>query len=185
MSNNSADEIHADDFLLLTGARFGDYGIYHISESGVTARLGELDDLADLSPAEAASLLKFKREAELPFPTTRRRFLEWVGKQDGDFALPDGFEAPPASKEKTTSEKYEIPESWQYKARALAQQYMDEQRALRAPKNWPGVIEIAKFVEGELTRRGITATRGRFPDWETIKREALTGITGRKRNGKK
>ncbi len=43
----------------------------------------------------------------------------------------------------------------------------------------PTVEQIAKHAEGELSTRGITGPRGKFLDWETIKREALTGITGR------
>lgn len=92
MSLDPKDEIHIDDFILLTGTHLGDYGIYHISETAVTARLGDLDDLAALSPRENAVLLKFKREAELTFPTTRRRLVEWIENQGGDFTLPDDFE---------------------------------------------------------------------------------------------
>jgi hypothetical protein len=43
----------------------------------------------------------------------------------------------------------------------------------------PTVVAIAKHVEGELSTRGITGTRGKYLDWESIKRNALTGITGR------
>ncbi|MDP1526988.1 MAG: hypothetical protein Q8M20_14335 [Rhodocyclaceae bacterium] len=43
----------------------------------------------------------------------------------------------------------------------------------------PTVEQIAKHAEGELSTRVITGPRGKFLDWETIKREALTGITGR------
>ena len=42
------------------------------------------------------------------------------------------------------------------------------------------VVEIAKHLEGELLKRGIFGRSGAL-DWETIKKEALTGITGRKR----
>ena len=43
----------------------------------------------------------------------------------------------------------------------------------------PIVVAIAKHVEGELSTRSITGARGKYLDWESIKREALTGITGR------
>ena len=43
----------------------------------------------------------------------------------------------------------------------------------------PTVVDIAKYVEGELSTRGITGVRGKYLDWESIKRDALTGITGR------
>ena len=45
----------------------------------------------------------------------------------------------------------------------------------------PSTDAIAKYVEGELSNRNITGVRGKFLDKETIKREALTGITGRAR----
>lgn len=45
----------------------------------------------------------------------------------------------------------------------------------------PTVVKIAKYVEGELSKRNIPGGRGKYLDWETIKREALTGITGRER----
>jgi hypothetical protein len=48
----------------------------------------------------------------------------------------------------------------------------------------PGIIEISKYVEGELSTLGIMGKRGKFLDFETIKREALTGITGKPANGK-
>jgi hypothetical protein len=185
MSGNSKDEIHVDDFLRLTKAKFGDYGIYHIAKTGVTAKLGNLDDLADLSYADAASLLEFEREAVLTFPTTRQRLAEWVRNTGGDFTLPDDFVAPLPIKEKPARKNYEIQDTWQQKARSIGEKWMLEQRNLRDKKNWPGVTEIAKHVEGELSTRGITGSRGRFLDWETIKRHALTGLTERKPKGKK
>lgn len=49
----------------------------------------------------------------------------------------------------------------------------------------PGVIAISKYVEGEMSNQGIKGVRGTYLDAATIKREALNGITGRQRNGKK
>lgn len=185
MSGNSNDEIHVDDFLRLTGANFGNYGIYNIAETGVTARLGDLDDLNDLSPNEAAALLQFKREAMLTFPTSRQRLAEWISNTGGDFTLPDDFVAPLLVKERSTAKKYETPGTWGHLARAIGEKWMMEQRRMRDRKDWPGVIEIAKYVEGELSNKAITGPRGKFLDWETIKRHSLTGLTGRKPKGKK
>jgi len=51
----------------------------------------------------------------------------------------------------------------------------------KKPGEHPTAEAIAKHVEGEFATLSITGSRGKFLDWETIKREALTGITGRKR----
>jgi hypothetical protein len=79
--------------------------------------------------------------------------------------------------------KFEHAETTEWKAKAweLGETWMNEQR--QKGKS-PGVIGIAKYVEGELSNHNITGKLGRFLDWETIKREALTGITGRSANGK-
>lgn len=45
----------------------------------------------------------------------------------------------------------------------------------------PSIDKIAMYVEGVFSTRNIVGPRGRFLDRETIKREALTGITGRKK----
>lgn len=70
---------------------------------------------------------------------------------------------------------------WKTKAREIGEIWMREQRQIGKD---PGVIDIAKYVEGELSNQNITGRRGKFLDWETIKREALTGITGKPANGK-
>lgn len=75
------------------------------------------------------------------------------------------------------------PGSWQAKAYAIGETWMLEQE--RQTGERPGQIAIAKYVEGELTNQGIKGARGKFLDRETIKREALKGITGRPKNGKK
>jgi hypothetical protein len=48
----------------------------------------------------------------------------------------------------------------------------------------PGVEAIAKHVEKEFKNLDKRGPRGDYLDWQTIKREALTGITGRLANGK-
>jgi hypothetical protein len=74
--------------------------------------------------------------------------------------------------------KYENPARWEYEARKIGQEYFKEN-----PEK--SVADIAAYVEGELSNRNILGARGRYLDRETIKREALTGITGRKLNGRK
>ena len=66
-------------------------------------------------------------------------------------------------------------------AREIGQEWMENEQS---QKRKPSVIKIAKYVEGELSNRGITGPRGTFLDFETIKREALSGITGKKSKGK-
>ena len=82
-----------------------------------------------------------------------------------------------------TLKKWEIDGSWEQKARAIGEAWMlaEEKRT----GDLPGVEAIAKHVEGEFSNLDITGKRGRFLDWESIKREALTGITGRKAKGRK
>jgi hypothetical protein len=74
---------------------------------------------------------------------------------------------------------WENPERLEFLARSIGKQWMDKTE----PK--PGVDAIAKHVEGELKRLNKTGRRGDYWDWQTIKKEALPGITGRKANGKK
>ena len=56
---------------------------------------------------------------------------------------------------------------------------------MKEQSKMPGVNAIAKHVEKELKIRDRRGPRGDYLGWETIKKEALTGITGRKVNGKK
>lgn len=74
--------------------------------------------------------------------------------------------------------KISAPE-WISKARAIGEKWMLDQEKITSKR--PTVAEIARYLEGELSNRGITGPRGKYLDSETIKREALTGITGRKR----
>jgi hypothetical protein len=71
---------------------------------------------------------------------------------------------------------------WKVIAREIGERWMNEERKKGGD---PGVIAIAKYVEGEMSTKMIIGPRGKFLDWETIKREALTGITGRPANGKR
>jgi hypothetical protein len=78
-----------------------------------------------------------------------------------------------------TPNVWEIPERLEHIARQLGEEWMTKQKIK------PGVIAIAKYLETELKNRNLTGPRGDYWDWGTIKKQALTGITGRKANGKK
>jgi hypothetical protein len=67
------------------------------------------------------------------------------------------------------------------KARELGEKWMNQQR--NEGKD-PGVIDIAKYVETEFKKLDIRGKRDDYLSWETIKKEFLTGITGKSPNGK-
>lgn len=131
----------------------------------------------------------------------RRDFIRFVGELDIDVVAKeeviateeqatlapeiDAENNPPPAIATDKVNKWDVDGSWEQKARVIGQVWMLEQRKLPKEADWPGVEAIAKYVEGELSNRGITGKRGKFLDWETIKREALTGITRRKAKGKK
>lgn len=141
-------------------------------------------------------------KAALQLPCTSAdlvKFLEWQGdaefylSEDSDFSpLPSDIkkalnteraasklDSPP----KDSRKKWEIPERWEYKARRIGSQYLEEER--NKGRTGIGVAEIAKHVAAELRQQGHRSNRtNAFLDWETIKSEALTGITGRASNGK-
>jgi hypothetical protein len=77
------------------------------------------------------------------------------------------------------TKKWELPDRIEYIARQIAVAWVKQQNKM------PSVEQIAKHVEQELKRKDIKGARGDYLDWQTIKREALTGITGRKSKGKK
>ena len=71
-----------------------------------------------------------------------------------------------------------VTREWKQKARTLGDSWMKSEEKKTGKR--PTVKDIAMYLEGELSNRSITGARGKFLDWETIKREALKGITGRK-----
>lgn len=113
----------------------------------------------------------------LPLPCALRQLRAFVAEagllgcidEDEVEALPV---APPASGGVAT-------QTWIPQARRIGEGWLcaEEKRTAKRPT----VVAIARYVEGELSNLGITGVRGKFLDWETIKREALTGITGRKK----
>ncbi len=78
-----------------------------------------------------------------------------------------------------TRKKWEKPNTIEYKCRQLGVEYIQTQIDM------PSVNNIAKYVEKKLKDENIVGKRGDYWDWQTIKKEALTGITGRKAKGKK
>jgi hypothetical protein len=81
------------------------------------------------------------------------------------------------------NKKFEHPETtkWKADAREIGKKWFDEE-----PKKgkYPGVNDVAKHVEDQFKSRDIRGPRGDYLDWQTIKKEALTGVTGRPANGK-
>lgn len=68
-------------------------------------------------------------------------------------------------------------EQWTAQARDLAAKYVD---AWRAAGFEPTISDAALFVEGELFNQSIFNTRGGPIDRETIRRDALVGLTARR-----
>jgi hypothetical protein len=87
------------------------------------------------------------------------------------------------AKEKNPHRQWKVPGTWQFIAREIGKKWMLEEE-VRTGKR-PVVVKIARYVEGELSNRNIKNVRGTFPDAGSVKRDALTGITGRQRTGKK
>jgi hypothetical protein len=110
------------------------------------------------------------------FPIDALRFL-----RDDITRLAGALSKPAAPAESATDNrpKWKIPGRLEHEAREIGEQWMNTQ------SKKPGVDAIAKHVEGELKNRDRRGPRRDYWDWQTIKREALTGITGRKASGKK
>jgi len=72
-----------------------------------------------------------------------------------------------------------VTREWKQQAWTLGVEWMKGEKKKTGEQ--PTAEDIAKHVEGEFATLSITGSRGKSLDWETIKREALTGITGRKR----
>jgi hypothetical protein len=87
------------------------------------------------------------------------------------------------AEEKDPHTQWKVPGTWQFIARDIGKKWMLEEEVRTGER--PVVVKIAKYVEGALSNRNIKNARGTFPDAESVKRDALTGITGRKRTGKK
>lgn len=149
--------------------------------------------------------LEARRDLILQFPCSREDLVKWAERNGFADVLPDDFlettnenavvdnksieqlneidQAKPieaiAGPGRCSRFEHEETKAWKAKALEIGESWMTKERT--AGKD-PGIVEIAKYVEGELSNLNITGKRGKFLDWETIKREALKGITGKPAN---
>lgn len=100
------------------------------------------------------------------------------------FPDPQGYATHLVPNESATDNrpKWGIPGRLEYDARQIGEEWMLAEETRTGER--PGVDTIAKYVEEELKNRDRRGPRGDYWDWQTVKKEALTGITGRKANGK-
>ena len=77
-------------------------------------------------------------------------------------------------------EQWEVPGTLAYKARKIGLDYMQECKKNKKSVNSKS---LADYVATEMRQRNLRGPRG-FWSAETAKRQALTGITGRKPNGR-
>ena len=103
-------------------------------------------------------------EHELHFEKTERRYLNCI--------------VPNKEAKRIESQQTK---DWKILAVEIGTIWMNEQRSLG---NAPGVDAIAKHVSAEFKTKDIRGKRDDYLSWNTIKKEALTGITGKKANGK-
>ncbi|MFA5924065.1 MAG: hypothetical protein WC856_22710 [Methylococcaceae bacterium] len=87
----------------------------------------------------------------------------------------------PKSQVKRPKFEHAETKKWKSKSWEIGKEWFDQE-----PKKdkYPGVDDVAKYVEAKLKEQDIRGRRGDYLDWQTIKREALKGITGRPANGK-
>lgn len=113
------------------------------------------------------------------------RGMEWTCSEVIDHIFAESFGMPASTQ--SAAAKSDCPQAdptrssakteWTLKARALANEYIS---AWRAAGYAPTVGDAALYVEGVFSTEDVFNTRGEAIDQETIKREALVGITGRK-----
>lgn len=87
-------KIDCPTFLRLTDTSIGEHGVYRIEIDGVydwrtKERINSVP--IKLTTEESAVMLESIENAKLSLPTTATQLLEWVGRQGGDFAVPDWF----------------------------------------------------------------------------------------------
>jgi hypothetical protein len=149
--------------------------------------LGNEDIGPEVSTTELAQVLI---DGKAKWPSCRVIFPTWLDQ----LAL-DTNRQPPAQLPSVPGRLWDIEGTWQHKARRIGKAWMEQEKILAANGSvctWqnkkamkcPGVIAIAKHVEGALSTENVTGKRGKYLDFETIKKEALTGITGNKKTGK-
>ena len=126
----------------------------------------------------------------VPANASPQDWLNWAN--ENNFNVPTQFTAilhkPQIESIQATNDsvdkrkKWEIPGRLEYKCRNYGNEFIATQKKLK--KCQPSIIEIAKHIEKRLKVENCTGPRGDYWDWQTIKREALTGITRQKANGK-
>lgn len=157
-----------------------DFGGFRVEGDGLYVDMPHAGDRRTLS-REERSVLSWHPTGEydkpaLSLPCTLGQLRAFVDKA-GLLGCIDEDEADALLVETFVSAGRKVIPAWISQARKIGEEWMhvEEERTNKRPT----VTVIAKFVEGELSTRGITGARGKFLDSETIKREALTGITGR------
>lgn len=157
------------------------FGGYRVRADGLYARIPKADPT--LSPEENAACVPWHptghyEKPALPLPCTLgtlRTFLSDAGLHclvelppssgSGDDAVKAGAGA--TAKPEWVQPAWEMGTKWM-----LAEEKRTKRR--------PGIVAIAKYVEGEFKRLDIRSKRlNDYLDWQSIKKE-ITGITGRK-----
>ena len=146
--------------------------------------------------SDLQDLAVWARGAPLDERRTPSEWIEWAASKEFNPYWIDYTQCSPVPTNEPSASPKALPEvdpiekagngfshgSWQAEAWNIGYEWMLD------IKNTTGKIKsqkaIANYVEGELTNRGIMGKRGHFLDENTIRREALKGITGRKPNGK-
>lgn len=122
--------------------------------------------------AEREKILQAELEAE-----RQRRNAELAKGIDFEWKTEANLEQA----EKNTKSETDKTKEWRAKAREIGEDFIGAERKKGRD---PGVNAVAKHVDGEFKRLDIRGKRDDYLDWQTIKKEALTGITGRPPNGK-
>lgn len=195
----SLSELTRNHWGKLTGVDQSDEGdFYVVHDDGIFPRKWDEDFIRVWPKNVRHNMRDDNYRQPLIFPCTPQRLLEFVDASDYagfSFDVPDAFRqavnakstrqlvgdvVPSKTPENIApAKKWEDPLRLEFTARKIGEEWMDK----TTPK--PGVDAIAKYVERELKTQNKLGPRGDYWSWKTIKREALTGITGRKANGKK
>jgi hypothetical protein len=174
----------------MTGAMSFEYRIELCAYLGFLKK--ERDRLIEQVPSEWQE----KRIKQL---THKEKEIELLLNGETDYEVNNDTESQAAAGERITNneatnqsdgetpviknKKFEHPETtkWKADAREIGKKWFDKE-----PKEgkYPGVNDVAKHVEDQFKSRDIRGPRGDYLDWQTIKKEALTGVTGRPANGK-
>jgi hypothetical protein len=157
-----------------------DFSGFRLELDGLYVAPPRADDL--ITPKERATLSWHPTgdhsKPALPLPCTLMQLRTFVAEA-GLLGCIDEDEVDALPVVPDASAGGKVNPAWAPYARKIGEDWMHAEEKRNTER--PTVEAIAKHVEGELSTRGITGVRGKFLDWETIKREALTGITGRKK----